>query len=100
MGGKQTVIERGAGAAPQRRTGDVAWSPIRYDVDSVRRIGESAALWSVDGDLWEYEGGRFYLTELTGDGRRRWVADDRHVPPGPWRHYVDCVCEVCRLGSA
>jgi len=100
MGGKQAVIERCVRAAPQPRTRDVAWSQIRYDVDAVRQIGAPAALWSADGDLWEYEGGRFFLTELAGDRRRRHVPDERHLPPGPWRHYVSCICEVCRLGNA
>ena len=100
MGGKQAVIEGCVRAAPRPRTRDVAWSQIHYDADAVRLIAAPAALWSADGDLWEYEGGRFFLTELAGDGRRRHVADERHVPPGPWRHYVSCICEVCRLGSA
>jgi len=78
---EQAVIEGYVSAAPRIR--DVAWSQIRYDVDAVRQIGAPAALWSAAGDLWEYEGGRFFLTELTGDRRRRWVADERHVPPGP-----------------
>jgi len=100
MGGQQAAVEEYVATAPQPRARDVAWSTIRYDLDAVRQIGAPAALWSADGDVWEYEGGRFFLTELTGDRRRRWVADDRHVPPGPWRHFASCACEVCRLGSA
>ena len=100
MGGKQAVIEGCVRAAPQQRTRHVEWSQIRYDVDAVRLIGAPAAFWSDDGDLWEHEGGRFFLTEPTSDGRRRQVPDERHVQPGPWRHYVSCICEVCRLGSA
>ena len=100
MRGSQATIEERVHAAPPPQTTDAAWSPIRHDIDAVRQIDAPAALLGTSGELWEYEDGRFFVTDPEGDGRRRYVPTGCYVPPGPWRHYASCDCEVCRLGSA
>ncbi len=87
----------GVAASPD---GDWRWSEVLFDKESVRVLGERAALYTRDGRFWEYDEGAFFLTEICGDGSRRVVPDPDAVPPGPWRHHHTCTCEVCRLGSA
>ena len=99
--------ERGLGSAPGavlEVSPDVAlvgpvWSEVVYEREAVAQIGADAVCWVIYGELWEFHEGAFYVTEPFHD-RRRLPVDDAHcAPPGSWRHYAACDCEVCRLGT-
>ncbi len=76
------------------------WPGLAFEKQHVRALGAAATCWTLRGDLWDFENGAFYLTDLRGDRRRRRVWNDSIVPQGPWHHSEDCDCEVCRLSIA
>ncbi len=89
-----------AGASPDLALLGPVWSEVVYEREAVREIGAEAVCWVIYGELWEYRDGAFYVTELFRSRHRRLVEDVLRAPPGPWRHYAACGCEVCRLGTA
>ncbi len=76
------------------------WPGLAFEKQHLRSLGAPASCWTIRGDLWDFEEGAFYLTDLRGDRRRRRVWDENLVPQGPWHHHEDCDCEVCRLSIA
>ena len=76
------------------------WSEVAYEREAVVEIGAEAVCWVIYGELWEFREGAFFVTELFHDRHRLLVEDTACAPPGPWRHYAACACEVCRLGTA
>lgn len=87
-------------ASPDLALVGPVWSEVGYEREVVREIGAEAVCRVIYGELWEYRDGAFYVTELFRGRHRRLVEDVHHAPPGPWRHYAACGCEVCRLGTA
>jgi hypothetical protein len=86
----------GLGAAP----GCLRWPGLAFEKQHVRALGADATCWTIRGDLWSFDRGAFYVTDLRGDRRRRRVWDETLVPQGPWHHRENCDCEMCRLGTA
>jgi len=63
----------------------------------VRRLERYAAHLTVDGHLYEFDEGRFLLTDLIEDDpQREPFADDPDVSLGPWHHHPLCDCVLCR----
>jgi hypothetical protein len=79
--------------------GPLRWPYLAFTREDVLALGEPAVCRARDGVYWEYDGRRFFVTDLFTGTWRTPAGDARDVPPGPWRHGPACTCEACRLGE-
>jgi len=98
--GRDTLDKERVDPALEAALDCLRWPGLAFEKQHVRFLGADATCWTIRGDLWDFEDGAFYLTDLHGDRERRRVWDESLVPQGPWHHRESCDCEVCRLGTA
>lgn len=99
-----TTRQKGAGAELKGRAGQaetvtlpaLCWPGFAFDRERVRELGVAAYCWTLDGELWEFEGGGFFVTARGDRGGRRRV-DEADAPCEGWSHRADCACIVCRV---
>lgn len=77
----------------------LCWPDLTFDRARVVELGARAECWTPEGDLWEYDGGVFYVTRLGTAIRHQPVAELSRVIDGPWSHAPDCKCPACRVAT-